>query len=231
MEYTNASRLQPCICWHCSTPPHFFTRKQLQKLHRHVIHPSAEKLFNPLKKSRPNETSQNPADIIKNLPRHWDACQRIQSAPTRFRVSLGTENHRFNKEIYKDMMYIDHAPILYVVDTATKFKAARFLTDINTSTVWARFMEFWQVLKPVCEIRFEWTANHALQIISSLCSKVLTSTLLALESKLTQILDLKRDNISRWETRSKKKNFQWPLTSPTWPSWQCVWRQWMTPFD
>lgn len=101
-----------------------FSRQQLQKLHRRFSHPSADRLYKMLKNARPDETSQNTLDILENLTRRCDVCQRIQSAPVRSRVSFDTENLRFNEEIYMDVMYIGHARILHVVDALTRFSAA-----------------------------------------------------------------------------------------------------------
>lgn len=119
----------------------FFTWQQLQKFHRQFIHPSAEKLYDFLKKARPNKAIQYTLDVLKDPTRRCNACQQIQSAPTRFRVPHGTENFCFNEGIYMHIMYIGHAPILRVVDASTNFSAARFLSDVNISTVWATFVE------------------------------------------------------------------------------------------
>lgn len=66
----------------------------------------------------------------------------MQLAPTHFRVLLGTENLHFNEGVYMDIIHINHAPILHLVEAATKFIAARFLSDDNISTFWAAFVEY-----------------------------------------------------------------------------------------
>ena len=42
----------------------------------------------------------------------------------------------FNYEIVINIMYINSKPILYIIDTATAFQAARFLKDIILKCVW-----------------------------------------------------------------------------------------------
>lgn len=69
----------------------FFATAQLEKLHRQFIYPSANKLYELLKKARPEETSQDALETMEDLTRHCDACHRIQTAPERFRVSPRTD--------------------------------------------------------------------------------------------------------------------------------------------
>lgn len=121
----------------------FFSAAQLQKLHRQFVHPSANKLYNLLKKARPSDTTSETLEALQELTRRCDACQRIQNAPVRFRVSLGSENLQFNEDVFMDIMYLEHKPVLHVVDAATRFSAARFLSDVSTTSVWAAFVECW----------------------------------------------------------------------------------------
>ena len=111
--------------------PVYFTTSQLQKLHRQFVHPSADKLYKLLKKARPKETDPNTLEILEDLTRRCDACQRVQTAPVRFRVSIGAEDLQFNEEIYMDIMYIDHKPILHIVDAATRFSADLFFGELQ----------------------------------------------------------------------------------------------------
>ena len=40
-------------------------------------------------------------------------------------------------------MYLDGKPVLYVVDDATAFQAAKFLTDISAKTTWEALRTCW----------------------------------------------------------------------------------------
>jgi hypothetical protein len=42
-----------------------------------------------------------------------------------------------------DVMYIDQKPVLHVVDDATSFQAARFLTDMKATTTWDTLWAMW----------------------------------------------------------------------------------------
>ena len=125
------------------TPSTFFTRAQLTKIHRQFFHPSAEKLFKLLHRARPDEATPEALKILKDIGKRCDPCQRIQNAPKRFRVSFGAENVRFNERILLDIMYLEGKPVLHIVDEATRFSAARFLSDVSTKTIWRAILECW----------------------------------------------------------------------------------------
>ena len=57
-----------------------------------------------------------------------------EKAPSRFMFTL-KDDYEFNYLVYIDIIYLDGKPILQVVDSATSFKAARFLKDILTREV------------------------------------------------------------------------------------------------
>ena len=96
--------------------PICFTSNQLHKLHRQFLHPSAEKLYNLLRRYRPEDTTPETKKTLKDITRRCDPCQRIRRGPTRFKESLGAEKVRFNERILMDIMYIDRAPVLHVAD-------------------------------------------------------------------------------------------------------------------
>lgn len=121
----------------------YFTRTQLLKLHKQFYHPSAQKLFNLLKKARPQEASPETLRILKEISKNCDPCQRISTAPKRFRVTLGSEHVQFNERILIDLMYIEGKPILHIVDEGTKFNAAQFIENKETSTVWNALVKCW----------------------------------------------------------------------------------------
>lgn len=121
----------------------FFNRQQLVKLHRQFCHPSADKLYRLLKRGRPNDTTPETLKILEDISKRCDPCQRIQPAPTRFRVTLGAEDVKFNEEILMDIMYIDNRPILHIVDASTHFSAARFLPNVSVKTIWSVLVDCW----------------------------------------------------------------------------------------
>ena len=123
-----------------------FTRSQLGKLHKQFFHPSAEKLFNLLKKARLEETTAEALRILQDLSKRCDPCKRIHTAPTRFRVSFGAENGRFNERVLLDIVTIDGKPVLHIVDEGTRFSAARFVPDVSTNTIWSTILDCWALI-------------------------------------------------------------------------------------
>ena len=98
------------------------------------MHPSAAKLYDLLKRARPEDTTPETLEVLEDISRRGP-CQRIQNAPTRFKVSCGAENAQFNERVMMDVMYLDGKPVLHIVDEGTHFSAARFLEDMTTKGI------------------------------------------------------------------------------------------------
>ena len=129
-------------------PQVFYTTDQLRKLHKRFAHPSADKLYQLLKRASREHVSSETLDSLKKIGEECEPCQRIARGPHRFRVSLGNEDTRFNQRVFIDIMYIDGLPILHVIDEATRFSAARFLTKsegtkVSTLNIWQALIECW----------------------------------------------------------------------------------------
>lgn len=87
-----------------------------------------------------------PSDTLKILEENFlqtNPCQRIQPAPTRFRVSFGAEGCPFNEIIMIYIMYLDEKPVLHVADEGTKFSAAKFLSEVSTKIILKSFLSCW----------------------------------------------------------------------------------------
>jgi hypothetical protein len=63
-------------------------------------------------------------------------------APGRFKFTL-KDDREFNWCIVIDVMYLDSKPVLYVVDEATAFQAAKFLKDMSAKTTWDTLRICW----------------------------------------------------------------------------------------
>ena len=125
--------------------PHylFYTTGQLEKMHRQFAHPSANKLFNLLKRAGTQAVDAKTFKQISEIVSRCEPCQRIHNAPVRFRVTIGHEHVRFNARAYIDIMYLDGKPVLHIVDEATRFSAARFLPRVSTDAVWDSIILCW----------------------------------------------------------------------------------------
>ena len=116
---------------------------ELEKVHRQLYHPTSEKLFNLLKKARPEEAIPETKCNLEELTNQCGPCQRIRTAPNRFRVSFGAEHVQFNERVLMDIMYINGDPVPHIVDEGTHFNASQFLPAVSTDSVWQALLKCW----------------------------------------------------------------------------------------
>lgn len=137
----------------------WFTKEELNKLHKGFHHPSPKKLHDLLKRARPDETDSKTMEILKDISQKCDPCQRMGPTPIRFRASIPEAELVFGDEVSIDLTWINGVAVMHLVDTATRFSAATFVPGPNTprihtlgSTprygqsvdgVWAAFIECW----------------------------------------------------------------------------------------
>jgi hypothetical protein len=125
-----------------------FSRSELWQLHRAFYHPSATKLYQLIRKAKPQETDKDTLELLEDISKSCNACQRISRKPVLFAVG-GTEDEdiRFNRVILLDLMYLETPegtkPVLHVMDRDTRFHAARFLLSISAPSVWEALVECW----------------------------------------------------------------------------------------
>ena len=131
----------------------FFSRPQLIRLHRHLLHPSTRKLYNLLKRAKPENLSGDTMSTLKEIQNTCETCQLYSPKQLIFRIR-DTGAIRFNQEILLDVMYLDASrtrrenqkPVLHVVDAGTKFQNAAFLLALDTTTIWNTFITIWASL-------------------------------------------------------------------------------------
>lgn len=121
----------------------YLTETELRTLHRRFGHPSAQRLVNVLQRSGHPDQDGNHRQILDKIVRHCHKCQRYGDPPLRFKFTLRDNTIDFNHSIYVDVMYIDEHPLLHVVDEATRFQAARWLTNFSSSNVWNALGTCW----------------------------------------------------------------------------------------
>ena len=81
--------------WPASTI--MFTRAELQKLHRHFKHPSVDKLFNLLKRSKISDVDQETRRMLEDISKACETCMTFSRPPQRFRVTLPPDEIVFNE--------------------------------------------------------------------------------------------------------------------------------------
>lgn len=126
-----------------------FTKSELIKIHRGFHHPSTDKLYNILKRADPNNLTSHTRQILQQISKTCDTCQRFGPRPIRFKVTLPSDKDLvFGSELSMDLMFIDGKALLHIVDTATRFSAAIFLDKYGHSTngIWNAFIDSWCTL-------------------------------------------------------------------------------------
>ena len=121
----------------------FYTTAQLPKMLLNFAHPSAEKLYKLLKTAGLEAVDKSTLEELESIFAKFEPCHIVKSAPSRFRMSIGHENIQFNARAYINIMYLDGKPALHIVDEATRFSAARFLSKISTDAVWEALILCW----------------------------------------------------------------------------------------
>jgi len=71
--------------------------------------------------------------MIKKLTKYYCHCQKHGKSLYRFKFKL-PNNLDFNYIVFINIFYINGKPVLYVINKAIGFTAARFLKDISVKT-------------------------------------------------------------------------------------------------
>lgn len=122
-----------------------YTRQQLTKLHRHLYHPSAKKLYALLKRAKPEDLAPDTKKILDDISAACHRCQEYSRSPLRFKIRL-PDDVFFNKELRMDLMFVESKPILHIIDVGTTFNAAVFLVKQDANSVWNAFVRGWSRL-------------------------------------------------------------------------------------
>lgn len=71
---------------------------------------------------------------LEDITARCDPSQRIQIAPIHFRVGFDAGIHCFNERIFVDIMYLRNESLLYIVEEATHFSFAKFVSNFRVDT-------------------------------------------------------------------------------------------------
>jgi hypothetical protein len=131
--------------WATPSSACWYSRAQLLKMHRHLLHPSTTQLMNILRRANPKDLPPETRSLLEDISRACHACQVYASKPISFQVR-DVDDIVFNQEIRLDLMYIDGRPVLHVVDTGTTFGAATFLDEQSFGSVWNALLRCWSTM-------------------------------------------------------------------------------------
>lgn len=137
-NYFLIHRWQPSDMDYC-----LYTEAELRTLHRSFGHPSASALYNLLKRARSEEMNSKVRKSIEEISDSCDICSKNSKRPRRFKLTVGTDDLRFNHTVAMDVMHIAGRALLHVVDEATHFNAALFLRNQSSQCIWKSFLKCW----------------------------------------------------------------------------------------
>jgi Reverse transcriptase (RNA-dependent DNA polymerase) len=125
-----------------------YMETEVRRLHSSFYHPSADKLFNLIRRANPSKATTSLHDTINGVCRSCTACQEFYVKPTRFKVFIPEMGIVFNRQVALDLMFVKTdghraRPLLHVVDVETNFSAATFLRSESAQNIWDAFMKCW----------------------------------------------------------------------------------------
>jgi len=138
-----------------------YTDQELRRLHRVFGHPSVSALQKLLKRANPEEYGTDVRDTIEKITRLCDTCTRTSSKPRRFKISVGSDDLRFNHILAIDIMTLAGKSVFHAVDEATHYTAAVFLKKQTAEDTWKALLRCWSrvYLGPQDHIRMDQGSN------------------------------------------------------------------------
>ena len=111
----------------------------LRRLHHRWWHASAERMRETL------AATGQPERVLKAVDEVVGSCKicRAWRPPQPRSQSTTHLATRFNQRVQTDILFLDGQPTLHIIDEATRYSQARFLTNMNEETVMDALSELW----------------------------------------------------------------------------------------
>jgi hypothetical protein len=90
------------LTWH-NTFRTLYSRRQLQNMHLHFMHPCASKLYNLLERAYPAKSTSETWGLLEDIGKSCHACQMYASRPATFQGRFPNDIV-FNNELRLDLM-------------------------------------------------------------------------------------------------------------------------------
>lgn len=123
----------------------FYSHDDLRKLHRSFGHPSAKSLANLVRRANPRIPSAR--NTLEEIKKECDVCAKFERRPCRFKLTMGTEEYRFNHIVAVDIVFIDGNKFLHCVDECTHFGAAVIVRNMKSNTIWKALLKCWSLVR------------------------------------------------------------------------------------
>ncbi|KHJ31034.1 hypothetical protein EV44_g3438 [Erysiphe necator] len=129
----------PFLVWGRETI-NFLMEAKLRKLFRRSSHPSVNRLIRTLGRVGQNDAKHR--IILDQITLFCKSCQKNACSPGRLKFVLKNDRD-FSHPLIIDVMCINNDPILHVVDGATYFQAARWLSNMSAIHLWNMLKLCW----------------------------------------------------------------------------------------
>lgn len=133
-----------------------FSSADLVKLRRRFAHPSAKKLYNLLKKAKPQEVNPEAQKMLQDISDRCESRQRLAPKPHAFQVTL-PEDMQFNHEAIVDAFFIKSKPALHIIDRGAHFEM-RILS--SSLSVWPISKNNLECPYHALGVNMRWISKH-----------------------------------------------------------------------
>jgi hypothetical protein len=125
----------------------FYARGQIARMHNHLLHPSTQKLYDMLRRAKPEEMTPETRGIIDEVTQTCQTWQELRRKPLSFSIRDDQGEIVFNQRLLLDLMFLDdRKPVLHIVDECTSFSTARFLNAETAEETWNTFVQAWATM-------------------------------------------------------------------------------------
>lgn len=124
----------------------FYNKIELRTLHRKFRQPFMRALHMLLRRANRPSFDLKITESLEKIKEHRKICNKLASSPRRFRLSVGSEELRFNHRVQLYTKFTEGRPVIDMVDKATHFCASSFLLNQPTKKVWETILNMWSLV-------------------------------------------------------------------------------------
>lgn len=124
-------------------PYAFYTASELRNIKRVFGHPSVKATTNLIKRAKGKRLSKDKRQMLQSISEACTVCKYEDKKPRRFKLTVGSEELRFNQHVQIDTIFLEGKPVIHMVDEATHLCAAEFLPTQSTASIWCSIQSMW----------------------------------------------------------------------------------------
>lgn len=122
------------------------TEAELRNIHRSFGHPSIRATEGLLKRESGRSLSTHVRRSIERIAAECKPYSTYATAYRRFKLTVGSDDLRFNHSVKVDAMFLLGRPVHHIIDMATHFCAAPFLKSQSAREIWTKIQLLWTLV-------------------------------------------------------------------------------------